>query len=200
MDKLLYFLGTSVKAALTQGQLTLTAVSAGSAGNYISLIITEDGTESTSTVSVSGNAISVAIGTNDDQTAEDIRDAIIAFAGASALVLATSSGTTPISAAVAEVFLTGGLDNSLTTQAEDLVAVVTASGAVTLHFDVASSEPSVGIIGAKAVLTCLAASEKALLDQLYGEINSGRASLIDVAALSKCTGITHAEYEINPAA
>jgi len=81
---------------------------------------------------------------------------------------------------------------------DKLVAVESASTAVTLHFDVANSEPAHLNIEAKVVLACVAADEKALIDQLYQAVNFGREGVVDVLALSKCTAITSSVYDIVP--
>ena len=107
-NKFLYFNSTAGPAAVTVGELTLTAVKSDATGNTISITIAESGTESEVNISVSGNAITAQIGTADDMGADDIATAINADADASALVVATNSGTTNITAAVSETFLTGG--------------------------------------------------------------------------------------------
>ncbi len=100
-----FFFQTATKAAVTEGELTLTAVAGGPIGQEIALTIVESGTESTSAVTVSGKSITVAIGTSDDQTAVTMRDAINASADASALVVATSTGSTAVTAAVSIQYL-----------------------------------------------------------------------------------------------
>lgn len=107
-NKFLYFNSTAGPATVTVGELTLTAVKSDATGNTISITIAESGTESEVNISVSGNAITAEIGTSDDMGADDIATAINADADASALVVATNSGTTHITAAVSETFLTGG--------------------------------------------------------------------------------------------
>tara|TARA_R100000315_G_C5169450_1_gene97744 strand:- start:27 stop:695 length:669 start_codon:yes stop_codon:yes gene_type:complete len=106
-EKYVYF-QDKTRATKTIGELTLTAVDNTAKGNLISIAIPESGTNGQVTVTVSGNAITAAIGTADDQHAEDIRDAINADAAASALVTATASGTTAITAAVSQTFLADG--------------------------------------------------------------------------------------------
>lgn len=106
-EKYVYF-NSGAYATVVISELSLAAVDKTSKGNLVSLEIVESGTESQVTISVSGNAITAAIGTSNDQHAGDIRDAINADAAASALVTASSSGTTAITAAVAQTYLTGG--------------------------------------------------------------------------------------------
>tara|TARA_R100000734_G_C3289303_1_gene81381 strand:- start:108 stop:776 length:669 start_codon:yes stop_codon:yes gene_type:complete len=106
-EKYVYFQQTA-SASRNVGELSLIAVDKSSKGNLISIEIVESGTESQVTISVSGNAITAAIGTSNDQHAGDIRDAINADPAASALVTASSSGTTAITAAVGQGFLSGG--------------------------------------------------------------------------------------------
>tara|TARA_R110002012_G_scaffold156245_1_gene317120 strand:- start:5792 stop:6448 length:657 start_codon:yes stop_codon:yes gene_type:complete len=104
--KYLYFNSTAA-ATVTAGELTLTAKDSSALGNLISIAIPESGDESTVTVSVSGNAITTAIGTSNDQHANGIAAAINADATASALVVAAGGGTTAITSAVSQTFLSG---------------------------------------------------------------------------------------------
>jgi hypothetical protein len=106
-DKYLYAQPTAAATA-TIGELTVTAKDSSAAGNLISVTIPESGTESQVTVSVSGNAITCAIGTSNDMGADDIVTAIQASAAASALVTVAAGGTTHITSAVSETFLSGG--------------------------------------------------------------------------------------------
>ena len=106
-EKFIYF-NSFAAATATIGELTFTAVDKSAKGNLVSITIPESGTNSQVTVSVSGNAITCAIGTSDDMGGDDIVSAIEASAAASALVTVISSGTTHITSAVSETFLSGG--------------------------------------------------------------------------------------------
>tara|TARA_R100001082_G_scaffold57951_1_gene32046 strand:- start:38179 stop:38832 length:654 start_codon:yes stop_codon:yes gene_type:complete len=106
-EKYVYFNSTAAATA-TVGELVLTANDSSAAGNEISITIPESGTESQVTVTVSGNAITAAIGTSNDMGADNIVTAIAASADASALVTATNTGTTHITSAVSQTFLSGG--------------------------------------------------------------------------------------------
>jgi hypothetical protein len=114
----------AVKASLTIGGVVLTAVTAGTAGNSITLQYTTGATAGSEVVTVVSNAISVQIadaavanpsglggyGTLSSN-AEQVVAAINASMAASALVVATALNTSPVFAAPAAspVNLTGGL-------------------------------------------------------------------------------------------
>tara|TARA_R100001163_G_C5032782_1_gene172560 strand:+ start:48 stop:701 length:654 start_codon:yes stop_codon:yes gene_type:complete len=102
-----YFNSTAAATAVV-GELTLTAIDSSALGNLISIAIPESGTESQVTVSVSGNAITAAIGTSNDMGADNIVTAIEASATASALVTVAAGGATHITSAVSQTFLSGG--------------------------------------------------------------------------------------------
>lgn len=108
-EKFLCF-NASAQARLStsNGQLLLLAKSPGRDGNRITLQLAESGTESQATVSVSGNAITVAIGTSDDVGADNVATAINAHADASALVTASNSGTSHYTAAEGVHYGEGG--------------------------------------------------------------------------------------------
>ena len=79
--------------------------------------------------------------------------------------------------------------------ADKLVAVETASGAVSLHFDMASSEPGNVGIEAKTVLACVGGNEKKVLADIMEELNYGQDVLIDLLALPNVTAITSSVYD-----
>ena len=106
-EKYVYFQSNAAATAAI-GELTFTAVDKSAKGNLVSVAIPESGTESQVTVTVSGNAITCAIGTSDDMGGDNIVTAIEASADASALVGVVSSGATHITSAVSQTFLSGG--------------------------------------------------------------------------------------------
>mgnify|MGYP003125440794 CR=1 FL=1 len=108
-EKFLCF-NASAQARLStsNGQLLLLAKSPGRDGNLITLQLAEAGTESQATVSVSGSAITVQIGTSDDVGADNVATAINAHAAASALVTASNSGTSHYTAAEGVHYGEGG--------------------------------------------------------------------------------------------
>lgn len=105
-EKYVYF-QSNAAASVEIGQLTLVAVDKTSKGNLVSMTITESGSDEV-VISVSGNDITATIGTADNQHATSIKSAIDASAAASALVVATASGSTPITSGVTQTFLSGG--------------------------------------------------------------------------------------------
>ena len=82
--------------------------------------------------------------------------------------------------------------------ADKLVAAVTASAAVSLHFDMASSEPADVDIEAKTVVACVAGNEKKVLADIMEELNYGQDVLIDLLALPNVTAITSSVYDVDP--
>ena len=100
MKETYVYFNSTAAATATVGELTLTAIDSSALGNLISIAIPESGTESQVTVSVSGNAITAAIGTSDDMGADNIVTAIEASAAASALVTVSAGGATHITSAV----------------------------------------------------------------------------------------------------
>ena len=112
-DKYLYF-NTPAQATFAQGgalgEGTFTAVKTGAAGNLINIAIVEAVPDSAVAVTVSGNAISIKIGTANDMTMNDIKTAYDSVPAAVALATLTkhSTSNTAITAAVAATFLAGG--------------------------------------------------------------------------------------------
>lgn len=108
--------------ATADNEVTYTAKSAGTGGNAIRVAYTDPAAASAAlAVSVVGNDITVALATDAagaiTSTALDVRDAVNAHAGASALVAAALPGTTTgagVVAAVALTNLTGGTDPTIT--------------------------------------------------------------------------------------
>ena len=82
--------------------------------------------------------------------------------------------------------------------ADKLVAVEGASGAVSLHFDMASSEPADVGIEAKTVIACVAGNEKKVMADIMEELNYGQDVLIDLAALPNVTAVTSSVYDVDP--
>ena len=106
-EKYVYFNSTAA-ATSAIGELTFTAVDKSAKGNLVSVAIPESGTESQVTVTVSGNDITCAIGTSNDMGGDDVVTAVEASAAASALVGVATSGTTHITSAVSQTYLSGG--------------------------------------------------------------------------------------------
>jgi hypothetical protein len=90
-----------------------------------------------------------------------------------------------------------GLDHA-NYPADKLVAAVTASASVSLHFDMASSEPGSVNIEAKTVVACTASNEKKVLADIMEELNYGQDVLIDLAALPNVTAVTSSVYDVDP--
>lgn len=103
--------GDKATVATVNTDITLTAVSSGTAGNDISITIVNGGAGSGLSVSVSGNAITVTGDTAAHDTT-DIQNAINASSLASRLVVATDGDATALTG-VGETFLTGGLSTAL---------------------------------------------------------------------------------------
>lgn len=82
--------------------------------------------------------------------------------------------------------------------ADKLVAAVTSSAAVSLHFDMASSEPSDVDIEAKTIVACVAGNEKKVLADIMEELNYGQDVLIDLLALPNVTAISSSVYDVDP--
>ncbi len=82
--------------------------------------------------------------------------------------------------------------------ADKLVAAVTSSAAVSLHFDMASSEPSDVDIEAKTVVACVSGNEKKVLADIMEELNYGQDVLIDLLALPNVTAISSSVYDVDP--
>ncbi len=110
--------------------LDLSAVTAGLAGDDITFELTDAGTGGATAVTVTGNAISVAVDIGGTVTDGDIAAAINADSAASSLVSATG-GTTDTTATAAAAHLTGGADEveASGTTTMDKVSVLTRSDA-----------------------------------------------------------------------
>tara|TARA_B100001093_G_scaffold175063_1_gene167839 strand:- start:3607 stop:4350 length:744 start_codon:yes stop_codon:yes gene_type:complete len=115
-DKYLYF-NTPAQSSVVitpvgSDTLTFTAVKTGAFGNLISVTVAEAGSDSEVAISVSGNAITINIGTANDMGVDNIATAYAVDAAgpnaARALATLAVSGTAHISAAVAQTFLAGG--------------------------------------------------------------------------------------------
>lgn len=98
----------ATKATLLQNNLVLTAVTAGTAGNNISLTLTGGATPNLEVVTVSGNAITVQIA-NGITTTAAVQVAIAGNSAAAALVTPSviGSGNTP-QVVAPQIFLSGG--------------------------------------------------------------------------------------------
>jgi flagellin len=95
--------------------VTFTAVTAGAGGNNIKVVFEDPGSgDQTLTVSVSGNTITVTLGTDNEgtitSTVADIVDAINNNSAANALVTASGSGTDAVG--TGNLTLSGGTDAS----------------------------------------------------------------------------------------
>lgn len=120
----------SVKAHLTFQGVTLTAVTSGTAGNSITITLVDPGLAGQSlSIGVVGNNITANLATDGGglitTTATQLVAAIIASIPASALVVATGSGASALTAAV-QTPLAGGLNHALITTATQLKNAINA--------------------------------------------------------------------------
>lgn len=103
---------SATHATASLSGVTFTAVDAGSGGNEIQVQFVNAGSGKSLTVEVTGKTITVTLATdsggNITSTVDDIVTAINGNSGASELVTASGSGTTPVSAG--SVTLAGGKD------------------------------------------------------------------------------------------
>ena len=93
--------------------------------------------------------------------------------------------------------LTGGSIAGLSVTSDKLVAAVASTGSVKLHFDVASSEPSNTGIENIISLTCAAGDEKAVLEELYVNINNRELNVIEMLDFDSVLTTT-AIYDVIP--
>jgi len=103
---------SATHATASLSGVTFTAVDAGSGGNEIQVQFVNSGSGKSLTVEVTGKTITVTLATDSSgkitSTVDDIVSAINGDSGASALVTASGSGTTTVSAG--SVTLAGGKD------------------------------------------------------------------------------------------
>lgn len=119
-----------VKASrVTQG-ITLTADAYGTSGNSITIAFTGGGTAGAEVVTVSGSAISVQI-ESGVSTVTQVRTAINADTSAAALVDATGTSGSAVSAASA-LALTGGIDGVASSSIKGATAAQTGVGEITI--------------------------------------------------------------------
>jgi hypothetical protein len=100
-------------AALTIGSLVFTAVTAGVAGNSITMRYVNDGVAGSETVSVSGTAITVHVDTTPvtGSTQAQVKTALLASAAAMVLIGVTGTAATVVTA-TGPTNLTGGSDSN----------------------------------------------------------------------------------------
>lgn len=121
----------AVAATLVTQGITMTAATAGLAGNSITLAFTGGGTAGSEVVSVVGNAISVQIETGVS-TITQVVAALQASAPSQAKALATGSGATPVVTASA-LNLSGGLDVAIANSVYGAASIArSAAGEVTI--------------------------------------------------------------------
>lgn len=99
---------TATAATLTLGGVTYTAVATDQTGNAITVAYTTGGTAGAEVVSVVGNAISVQI-QSGTSTITQVRTAVNAAPTAAALVTATGTSATVVTAPAGPTALTGGI-------------------------------------------------------------------------------------------
>ena len=205
MKRLLYDSATLKRATLFLNgtNLKFTAVSQGTAGNSIKVQILAAGTEDQATVITKTSAggvttLKVNIGTGDNVTVDDFATAWNAGGANSADVatLTVENGAAIVSA-VAATALAGGEDDFACYPSNKLVAAVTSSGEVKLHFDIANNEEPDVDCEAVMTLTCTAGKEKDVLEELYANINDGQLGLIDVLSFGSVSAVASV-YDIDP--
>lgn len=136
-----------VKATLVNQGVTLTAVAFGTSGNNITYALTAGGTAGAEVVTVVGNAISVQIQSGVSSITQ-VRTAINASVAAAALVVATGTSASAVTAPVAATHLAGGIDTVVSNNLGSLVRSVarTGVGEYTITFsDTYNSLQSIGL-------------------------------------------------------
>jgi hypothetical protein len=189
-------------ATLTTGRaaantaLAFTAANAGAAGNQISVNLVDPGAaDTTLSVSVSGNAITVTLGTDAQgaitSTAGDVATAVSGDTDAAALVSVTnaadSDGTGTVKPTGAALFLTGGEDEPFPLNTPRLVA---GSRGEAAKLGTTGTLPNAmdGIfdqIGAVVIVVRVeeGADEQATIANVVGGVNAGDGSFEGVHAL-----------------
>ena len=141
--------------------VTFTAKTPGAAGNSIQIeFVDPSDSDQSLNIDVSGNTITVNLATDNSGNITSTVDAIVAaingHAGASALVTASGSGTTPVSAG-GPITLSGGADDGGSTPvAGDTIATLKVDNVDTIEEDDLASLPSAGVLtqeGADAAIT-----------------------------------------------
>lgn len=116
-----------VAATLVNQGVTLTAVAKGSSGNSITYALTAGGTAGSEVVSVVGNAISVQI-ESGVSTVTQVRTAINASGAAAALVTATGTSGSTVTAPLTATALSGGANGIGSNNMGSLVSSISRSG------------------------------------------------------------------------
>ncbi len=116
----------AVAATLTNQGVTYTAVTAGAAGNSITVALLDPGMDGALSINVTGSDIEVTLAYATGAvttTAAQLVAALLLDAGVTALVTPSGAGATPLNA-LAETPLANGADATVTTDADALVAAI----------------------------------------------------------------------------
>ncbi|TQI68653.1 hypothetical protein [Clostridium sp. KNHs216] len=206
----------AVKASLTlNSALTVTAKTAGAAGNDITVAITEDGAASSVTATLTGNAIEVK-GKTADLTASAVKDAIDAEASAKVATTVTEGEEDTLIVPAAAANLADGADAdddvALTAAAylelsstenvkikEDLSAIDGSAAAITL---VSGKRNSAGALTNDAAVTNFTITVKKIDDGAVSKESDDKYTLktkvekkVDATQLLKNAGATPAGSE-----
>lgn len=123
----------AVKATLTAQGITYTAVAFGASGNAITVTVVGGGTAGSEVVTVDGNAITVQVEAGVS-TVTQVRTAINGSTPAAALVAATGTSSSTVSAASA-ASLTGGVNGVASCTIKGASAERTGVGEYTITLD-----------------------------------------------------------------
>ena len=185
-EKYVYFNSTAAATAAI-GELTFTAVDKSAKGNLVSVAIPESGTESQVTVTVSGNDITCAIGTSNDMGGDNVVTAVEASAAASALVGVATSGTTHITSAVSQTYLSGGEASVCFPLSSFCGMQPTGDSALTLYFKSMKNHDghdigADGIVVSDSVVLTLASANthKDVMQAICERFNSAQAGYGDI--------------------
>ena len=120
-------LAVPVQASLVNQGVTITSDVLGSAGNSITYAVTGGGTAGSEVVTVSGNAISIQI-QSGVSTVTQVRTALNASTEAAALITASGTSGSAVTAPVAATALSGGVDGVSSSNFGSLVASAVRTG------------------------------------------------------------------------
>lgn len=184
----------------TYDDLSFTAVTAGTAGNNIAIVFNA-ATDATSTISVSGNTITVGLGvdTNGDvsATASDAATLISGNTDATALVSVTAggSGTGLVQTAASQSLSGGQSSGAITTTASQAAALISANTNASALVTVGGAGTSATTTFATAAAANLSGGQSsgaitATASQAAAAIaaNTSAAALVTVSAGSAGTG------------
>jgi hypothetical protein len=175
------YTGTESSASLaiqgSVGKITLTAVTAGVAGNLVSIILADTATAGSETISVSSNQITVGI-ESGVSTAAQIKTAIEGNGGSAALVTVVAD-TAGAMEAISEDFLEGGEMTSVQIR-NGLLALMQADA------QFSSSVKSAAASTADIQLTVLSEGEDCVVSSLVGagSLSEDTASTFGAAVIA----------------